>query len=91
MGFKWHCGIFFNSTNNRAESMNAKLKQIVERFSSLELFVERFFAFINTQRNENAHKAALMLQKRKVLTNIDEAGQHYSRLLTPYDYDRVKE
>lgn len=91
MGFRWQCGNFFNGANNRAESMNAKLKQIVERFTSLELFVERFFAFINTQKNEKAHKAALTQQKRKVLTAADEAGEHYSRLLTPYAYDRVKE
>ncbi|KAH8038618.1 hypothetical protein HPB51_002742 [Rhipicephalus microplus] len=42
MGMKWLCGNFFNATNNRAENMSSKLNQLVEHFSSLEMFVERF-------------------------------------------------
>ncbi|KAH9384501.1 hypothetical protein HPB48_026509 [Haemaphysalis longicornis] len=44
MGLKWFHGNFFNSTNIRAESMNCKLKKLVEHFSSLEEFVNRSFA-----------------------------------------------
>lgn len=91
MGLKWSCGNFFNSTNNRAECLNSKLKQLVERFSSLELFVERFFAIVNTQRNEKAHKAAVMLQKNPVVPNGDEAAKMYTSLLTPYAFRYVSQ
>ncbi|XP_040079462.1 zinc finger SWIM domain-containing protein 1-like [Ixodes scapularis] len=91
MGRKWLCGNFFNATNNRAENMNSKLKQLVERFSSLEMFVERFFTMIHAQRNEKKHKAAVMLQKQRVDTASDEASELYSKLLTPYAFNRVKE
>lgn len=91
MGRKWLCGNFFNATNNRAENMNSKLKQLVERFSSLEMFVERFFTMIHAQRNEKKHKAAVMLQKQRVDTASDEASKLYSKLLTPYAFNRVKE
>ncbi|KAH8020349.1 hypothetical protein HPB51_000982 [Rhipicephalus microplus] len=91
MGMKWLCGNFFNATNNRAENMKSKLKQLVEHFSSLEMFVERFFAMVYAQRNENMHKAALMLQKQRVVINGDEATKFYLVLLTPYAYNRVKE
>lgn len=86
---KWSCGNFFNPTNNRTECLNSKLKQLVERFSSLELFVERFFAIINTQHNEKAHKAAVMLQKNPVVPNGDEAAKMYTSLLTPYAFRYV--
>ncbi|KAL3174960.1 hypothetical protein MRX96_010983 [Rhipicephalus microplus] len=77
--------------NNRAENMKSKLKQLVEHFSSLEMFVERFFAMVYAQRNEKMHKAALMLQKQRVVINGDEATKFYLVLLTPYAYNRVKE
>ena len=51
----WHCiksewvlhfkavsGSFLNSTNNRLESLNAKLKQVISRHSSLEDFINHF-------------------------------------------------
>ncbi|XP_075740225.1 uncharacterized protein LOC142786424 [Rhipicephalus microplus] len=91
MGTKWLCGNFFNATKNLAENMSSKLKQLVKHFSSLEMFVERFFAMIYAQRNEKMHKAALMLQKQRVVTNGDEATKLYLKLLTPYAYNRVKE
>ncbi|KAH8040566.1 hypothetical protein HPB51_011394 [Rhipicephalus microplus] len=91
MGAKWLCGNFFNATKNLAENMSSKLKQLVKHFSSLEMFVERFFAMIYAQRNEKMHKVALMLQKQRVVTNSDEATKLYLKLLTPYAYNRVKE
>lgn len=91
MGLKWLHGNFFNSTNNRAESMNCKLKKLVERFSSLEEFVNSLYSLIATQRNERECKAGAMVQKQRVVTTCDEASVQYSRLLTPYAYDRVKE
>jgi zinc finger SWIM domain-containing protein 3 len=46
------CGSFLNSTNNRLESINAKLKQAISRNSSLEEFVDEFFVKLTSLRTE---------------------------------------
>lgn len=43
MGMKYATGNFLNGTNNRLESINAKLKSVISRYSSLEQFVDNFF------------------------------------------------
>lgn len=85
LGMKFVCGSFLNSTNNRLESINGKLKQVISRHSSLEDFVHHFFIILTALRTERDHKAALMFQKVKVhpfLANSPES--EYSRLLTSY-------
>ena len=51
LGMKSNCGNFLNFTNNRLESINGKLKQVVNRHSSLEEFIERFFCHLNGIEN----------------------------------------
>ena len=46
-------GNFLNGTNNRVESINAKLKSVVSRYSSLEEFVEKFFLILRVLRAED--------------------------------------
>lgn len=82
---------FFNAMKSQAENTNSKLKQLFEHFSSLEMFVKRFFAMIYAQRNEKTHAAVLMLQKPRVVTTGDEASRLYLKLLTTYAYNRAKE
>jgi hypothetical protein len=49
MSLKQLCeGALLNTTNNRLESFNQKLKQVVGLYSSLDIFFERFLALINT-------------------------------------------
>ena len=43
LGMKYSTGNFLNGTNNRLESLNAKLKSVISRYSSLEDFIEKFF------------------------------------------------
>jgi zinc finger SWIM domain-containing protein 3 len=43
MGMIYTTGNFLNRTNNRLESLNAKLKSVISRYSSLEQFVDNFF------------------------------------------------
>lgn len=43
LGMKFVGGSFSNSTNNRLESINGKLKQVISRHSSLRDFVHHFF------------------------------------------------
>lgn len=90
MGSKWSCGNFMNATNNRAESINGKLKSIVDRYSSLENFVRRFFSLVYSTRKEVMHKAVTMLQKRQVTSSTDEAHVRFSGHLTPYAFKHVE-
>ena len=84
MGLKAESGSFLNTTNNRLESINGKLKQVISRHSSLEKF-ESFFTILATLRTERDHKAAVMFQKVKV-QNFEQgsAESRYSELLTSY-------
>ena len=85
LGLKCSSGNFLNSTNNRLESINGKLKQVVNRHSSLEEFLEKFFIILTALRTERDHKAALIFQKVKVSPYRDDSPQcMYSRLLTSY-------
>lgn len=90
MAIKWSCGNFMNFTNNRADSINGKLKTIVDWCSSLENFARNVFSFVHSTRKEVAHKAATMLQKRQVTSRIDEAHVLYCGFLTPYAYKHVE-
>ena len=79
------CGTFLNSTNNRLESINAKLKQTISRNSSLEEFVNKFFVILTSLRTERDHKAILMQQRVKIHSFPEGSPEmDYSCLLTTY-------
>ena len=83
LGMKSLCGSFLNFTNNRLESINAKLKQVINRHSSLEEFIYHFFIILSTLRTERDHKAAVMFQKVKVLPFPQGSPEsQYTKLLT---------
>ena len=85
LGMKSCSGNFLNFTNNRLESINGKLKQVISRHSSLEDFTEKFFIILTALRTERDHKAAIMSQKIKVTPFREGSPQSlYSRLLTNY-------
>ena len=52
MGMKYSTGNFLNNTNNRLESLNAKLKSVICRYSSLEDFFDKFFLIPQLQKIE---------------------------------------
>ena len=90
MGFKAACGSFLNFTNNRLECINGKLKQVINRRSSLEEFVMKFFIILTSLRTERDHKAALMFQKIKVRPfSKDTPEAKYCELLTSYSSNFV--
>ena len=63
---------------------------MVNRHSSLEEFIEKFFVILTALRTERDHKAALVFQKVKVNPFRDDSPQSmYSRLLTNYAADFV--
>ena len=85
LGMKSDCGSFLNFTNNRLESLNGKLKQVIDRHSSLEDFMDKFFITLNALRWERDHKVANMFQKVKVSHfNDDSPENHYSKFLSSY-------
>ena len=55
-----------NFTNNQLESLNGKLKQVIDRYSSLEDFMEKFSVILNALQRERDHEVATMFQKVKV-------------------------
>ena len=84
---KSNCGSFLNFTNNRLESINGKFKQVTAHLkSSLTVF----FIILTALRTERDHKAALMLQKVKVIPFSEDSPEcQYSNLLTTYAADYV--
>ena len=88
--YKAISGSFLNSTNNRLESINGKLKQVISRHSSLESFIKNFFIIISALRGERNHKAAIAVQKIRVQAFDDGSPEKlYSQLLTHYASDYV--
>ena len=89
MGMKYKAGNFLNSTNNRLESLNQKLKSVISRYSSLEEFVDKFFLILRVLRSERDHKAALVAQKVPVAFHSCFSNDdllNYMNFLTPYAY-----
>ena len=85
LGFKFSTGNFLNTTNNRLESINGKLKQVITKYSSLEFFIEQFFIILPVLRNERNYKTIYSYQKVKVVPyNINSPKGQYSDLLTAY-------
>jgi zinc finger SWIM domain-containing protein 3 len=58
---------FGQSTNNRLESLNGKLKSVCSAYSSLRQFFSDLFLVLATLRNERMHKAVLMQVKRPTI------------------------
>ena len=80
--YKAMSGSFLNSTNNRLESINCKLKQVINRHSSLEDFISHFFIILSALRSQSDHKAAVFFQKVKVVPFCKgSAESQYSEIL----------
>ena len=76
---KAKCGGFLNSTNNRLESINAKLKQVINRHSSLEEFVSHFFVVLSALRCQCDHKAAVFFKRSKLCLSIVEVLKAFTQ------------
>ena len=55
LGMKSDCGSFLTFTNNRLESLNGKLKQVIDHHSMLENFIDKFFITLTALRRERDH------------------------------------
>ncbi|KAL5237152.1 hypothetical protein ACI65C_004562 [Semiaphis heraclei] len=89
-GLTFQSGNFLNTTNNRLESFNSKLKSVIPFFSNLSEFFKQLFVVIKCVRSERDSKTINLVQKlpTKKIENSDE--YKYSMLLTPYAFNYLK-
>lgn len=81
------CTNYLQRTNNRVESINQKLKQVIKHHSSMDEFVADLLRTVNALREERIHRAAYMFQKQPVVKkNIDDELASFAQLLTPYAF-----
>ena len=82
---KCQAGNFLNTTNNHLESINSKLKSVIDFYSSQENFVKHFFNVLYVLRNERDNKAAISFQKTKVCYfSVSSPEEKYFKFLTNY-------
>lgn len=82
---------YLNRTNNRVESINAKLKSVITRYSGMTQFFNDLMQCLSSLQMERDHRALEVMTKRKV-TGIDPTSilGEYMKLLTPYAFEYVK-
>ena len=72
-------------TNNRLESINAKIKSVCTKYASLTAFFDQFFAVLACLRNERDHSTLMAMAKKPVLAFPPESPEvKYAEVLTPY-------
>lgn len=102
----WHCirsewtvysminSNFLNYTNNRLESLNGKIKQVIRKLSSLMDFLRSFFTFILVKDMQVDAKAAFNILKVKTGFEVDSIEEKYMLLVTDqaliYILDQLK-
>ncbi|XP_066923591.1 zinc finger SWIM domain-containing protein 3-like [Clytia hemisphaerica] len=87
--FKAESGDFLNSTNNRLESFNSKLKTVVNIHCSLEEFVRGFFTVLSALRTERDVNVVKEFQKTKFSIAKDPNIVAIRDHLTSYSADFV--
>lgn len=82
---------YLNRTNNRVESINAKFKSIITRYSGITQFFNDLMQCLSSLQVERDHMALDFVTKRRV-TSIDpqSALGKYVEVLTPYSFEYVK-
>ena len=85
--YKAISGSFLNSTNNRLESINGKLKQVINCHSSLKSFIKNFFI----RSSWRAKPQSSYCSKKIRVQAFDDGSPEklYSQLLTHYASDSV--
>lgn len=82
---------FLNSTNNRLESINQKLKAVVSSHSTLLEFNKQLQSCLSSLRVERDHRAAPIFQKRPVcLNDIKEYELQYYNKCTPFAFKHIQ-
>lgn len=90
IGLKQSCH-YGNNTNNRLESINQKLKQVITRFSNLRQFFEDLELVLRCFRQERDSRLANVLLKRPSLPFAPQSPQaRFAKLLTPHAFQIVR-
>lgn len=89
-GFMSAQSTFLNSTNNRLESINQKVKSVCRPNSTLLDFLTNFRKVLCSLRFERDHRAISIFQKVSVLP-FDEGSDLglYNQYLTPFSLEKV--
>ena len=78
-------------TNNRLESINAKVKSVCSKYASLSTFFNQFFAVLSCLRNERDHVTLMAMVKKRAGKFVPESPkQQFAEILTPYALDFVE-
>ena len=77
-------------TNNRLESINAKVKSVCSKYASLSTFFDQFFAVLSCLRNEQDHATLMAMVKKRVGTfDPESAEEQFAQILRSYALDFV--
>ncbi|XP_033107285.1 uncharacterized protein LOC117109145 [Anneissia japonica] len=80
---------YMNMTNNRLESINAKIKSCIHRYSTMPEFFCSLMKCIDVLEGERDQRAAEMVLKVPMQPPPNDIAQYYE-VLTPYAYNLVK-
>lgn len=81
---------FINTTNNRIESLNSKLKSVVKKNSSLEEFLCSLVTILNALSDERDHRALTSIAKRPCKPPSSPEETMYQQSLTPHAFKLVR-
>jgi len=89
-GLKRESCHYLNSTNNRLECMNQKIKSVVSKYSSILNFFQELMKCLDSLALERDHRAAMVFKKCSVsLFPDNNCLSEYQKLLTPYAFSFV--
>ena len=77
------------TTNNRLESINAKIKSVCTRIATLDQFFNEFFSVLATLHNERNYNAVMSSIKHPTILPSEDYLQKYQEVLTPYAYQML--
>ena len=79
---------FGERTNNRLESINAKIKSVCTVNADIASFFDNFLAYLSSTRNERDHGTLMTIAKRRV-TCENAVEKQFAAFLTLYALDKV--
>lgn len=87
-GLKGRHKNLLNSTNNRVESINQKLKTVRTKYTGIVQFFRDMLKCINSLNIERNHRAVSIFQKVPITTSVKDFIR-YQEVLTPYAMNLV--
>ena len=90
LGLKSGSCNFLNRTNNRLESINAKLKSAITLYSDMVSFSRDLMKCIASLKAEQNQRALNTISKTPLTSYRTESHKQYGKLLTPFAYSHVK-